>query len=62
MDFRSQSEGMLDKARQLAQSDADALKSLEEYSPRIQYRLDSRKIISKQEYDRRFRSAGTPAK
>lgn len=61
-DFRSQSEAMLDKARQLAQTDVGAVNSLAEYEPRIRYRLDSRKIISKQEYDRRFRSAETPEK
>ena len=59
-DFRGQAVEMLDKARQLAQGDAEALKSLEEYAPRIQYRLDSRKIITKQEYDRRFRSSKPP--
>lgn len=60
MDFRSQSEGMLDKARQLAQTDVGAVNSLAEYEPRIRYRLDSRKIITKQEYDRRFRGRKSP--
>jgi hypothetical protein len=62
MDFRSQAEAMLEKARQLAQTDVGAVNSLAEYAPRIQYRLDSRKIITKQEYDRRFRNGQPPAK
>lgn len=62
MDFRQRAEEMLDKARQLAQSDPETLKSIEEYAPRIQYRLDSRKIITKTEYDRLFRSSKSSAK
>jgi hypothetical protein len=53
--YRQQSEEMLAKAQQLA-GDSDAQKSFEEYSERIRYRLSSREIISKQEYDRRFRA------
>jgi hypothetical protein len=55
--YRQQSEEMLTKAQQMAQGDVEALKNLEEYLPRIRYRLDSRQIITKKEYDRRFRSA-----
>jgi len=53
---------MLEKAKQLSQGDPDAQKNLEEYFPRIQYRLDTRQIISKQEYDKRFRGAGLQTK
>jgi hypothetical protein len=60
--YRQQSEEMLAKAQQMAQGDAQALKSLEEYLPRIRYRLDTRQIITKKEYDRRFRSAETSKK
>lgn len=59
--FRQRALEMLEKARQLAQGDSEALKSLDEYAPRIQYRLDTRKIITKQEYDRLSRSVKTPA-
>jgi tetratricopeptide (TPR) repeat protein len=54
--FRSRSEEMLAKSRQLAQGDKEAEQSYQEYAERIQYRLDTREIIDKQEYDRRFRS------
>lgn len=60
--FREESEEMLDKAQQMAQGDAEALKNLEEYQPRIRYRLNTRQIITKKEYDRRFRSAETSKK
>ena len=53
--YRKQSEDMLHSAGQLAQNDQKALQSYEEYSERIVYRLNSREIIDKQEYDRRFR-------
>lgn len=57
--IRQQSEEMLAKAQQLAQGNPEDQKDLAEYLPRIRYRLDSREIITKQEYDRRFRSAKT---
>lgn len=60
-DFRARAEEMLAKANQLAQSDVGAVNSLAEYAPRIQYRLESRKIISRQEYDRRFRGGKSSA-
>jgi hypothetical protein len=53
--YRKQSIEMLEKARQLAQGNPDAAKGFDEYAERIRYRLDSRKIMSKQEYDRKFR-------
>lgn len=60
-DFRKRAEEMLAKADQLAQTDVGAVNALAEYVPRIRYRLDSRKIITKQEYDRRFRGGKSPA-
>ncbi len=54
--YRQRSEEMFKTARQLAQGNADALKGLDEFEERNYYRLESRTIISKQEYDRRFRS------
>jgi hypothetical protein len=53
---------MMEKARQLAQGDKEALESLKEYAPRIQYRIDSRKIITKQQYDQLFRGGKASAK
>ena len=57
--YRQRSEEMLEKARQLAQGNVELLKGLDEFSERNRYRLESRQIISKQEYDRRFRSGKT---
>jgi hypothetical protein len=60
--YRQQSEEMLEKARQLAQGNAESLKVLDEFEERNRYRLESRQIISKAEYDRRFRSGKTASK
>jgi tetratricopeptide (TPR) repeat protein len=54
--FRARSEEMTEKARQLAHGDKDAEKSEQEYAERLKHRMDSREIINKQEYDRRFHS------
>jgi hypothetical protein len=61
-DFRHRSEEMMDQARRLAQGDPETLKSLDEYEPRIKYRLDSRKIITRAEYDRHFRNGKSAAR
>jgi len=53
--YRQQSEEMLRKADQMTQGNIQAMKSFEEYAERIHYRLVSREIIDKPEYDRRFR-------
>jgi hypothetical protein len=53
---------MLEKARQLAQGSAESMKVLDEFAERNRYRLESRQIISKAEYDRRFRSGKTASK
>jgi hypothetical protein len=58
--YRQQSEDMLAKARQLAQGDAEANKSLDEFTERNKYRLDTRQIITKHEFDRRFRGGKNP--
>ncbi|MFY9559754.1 MAG: tetratricopeptide repeat protein [Terriglobales bacterium] len=55
-DYRRRSEEMLEKSRQLAQGNKEAEESYQEYAERLRHRLDSREIINKQEYDRRFRS------
>jgi hypothetical protein len=55
--YRTRSLEMLEKARQLTQQNPDTAKGFEEYAERIHYRLDTRKIISKQEYDRKFRAS-----
>jgi len=60
--FRRQSEEMLERARQMAQGNADALKNLDEFAERNRYRLESGLIVSKAEYDRRFRGAKTATK
>src|SRR5215813_6019519 len=55
--FPTQAEQMLEKARVQAQS-PEAKAAVEEYAERIRYRLESRVIIDKPEYDRRFRQEG----
>jgi hypothetical protein len=52
--YRQKSEEMLEKARPLAHTDEE-VKAYQEYAERIQYRLKTREIIDKPEYDRRFR-------
>ncbi len=55
--FRARSEEMMEKARRFSQGDTARDQSRQEYAERLKYRLDTREIINKQEYDRRFRSA-----
>jgi len=54
--YRKQAEEMLRSAEQQTQGNAEAGKSYQEYAERIHYRLDTRQIIDKPEYDRKFRS------
>jgi len=54
--LRTRSEEMMEKALQLAQGDKEAEQSEREYAERLKHRIDTREIINKQEYDRRFRS------
>jgi hypothetical protein len=58
--YRRRSEEALAKALQFAQSDPETLKVIQEFVDRNKYRLETRQIITKTEYDRRFRS-GKPA-
>jgi hypothetical protein len=58
--WKQKAEDLLEKSRQLSQSPDDQ-KAFEEYAERTRYRLSSREIIDKVEYDRRFR-AGTKQK
>ena len=60
--YRQQSEEMLAKAKQMSADDQEALASLAEFEERNRYRLESREIITKAEYDRRFRAGKTTAK
>ena len=53
--FKDEAEHSLLQAQSMAQSDAEEVKALEEYLPRIRHRIESREIITKQEYDKRFR-------
>jgi len=59
--WKQKAEEMLEKAHQLSQKSAEEQKSFVEYAERTRYRLSSREIIDKNEYDRRFR-AGTAGK
>ncbi len=52
--FRTRSEEMMGKAQQLSHGDQAAQQSEQEYAERLKYRMDTREIINKQEYDRRF--------
>jgi len=54
--YRKRAEEMLEKARVLSQGNKESEASYQEYSERLRYRMNSREIISKQEYDRRFRA------
>jgi hypothetical protein len=60
--YRQQSEEMLAKAKELADGNKEALESLAEFAPRNQYRLDTREILTKQEYDRKFRVSKSTVK
>jgi tetratricopeptide (TPR) repeat protein len=57
--WKQKTEEMLEKARQLSHRTPEDAKAFEEYTERTRYRLTSREIIDKPEYDRRFRSANT---
>jgi hypothetical protein len=53
---------MLQESERRNSQDPEAKKAFQEYAERIRYRLESRQIISKSEYDRRFRNTQTAAK
>lgn len=52
--WRKKAQERLEEARALCKTDQDR-KDFEEYRERIEYRLSSKEIIDKKEYDRRFR-------
>jgi hypothetical protein len=52
--FRTRTEEMLEKARQLAVSSPEAMQKNKEYEERTRYRLKTRKILDPKEYDRQF--------
>jgi len=54
--WKQQAEEMLEKSKQLSQKSADEMKAFEEYAERTRYRLATRKIIDKTEYDKQFRA------
>lgn len=54
--FRIEAEQLLARAQTLAAPDPEEKASYDEYAERIRYRLRTRVIIDKDEYDRRFRS------
>lgn len=56
--YRNQAEEILSKARTQAQRSPEQKADFDEYVERINYRLDTRIIIDKKEYDRRFRNKG----
>jgi tetratricopeptide (TPR) repeat protein len=60
--FRQRSEEMLAKAKELAKGDKGSLDRLAEFEERNRYRLETRQIISKTEYDRKFRNVKTAGK
>lgn len=53
--YRQRSEEMFAKAQEMAKGNEEEAKSLSEFADRHKYRLESRQIITKNEYDRRFR-------
>ncbi len=55
--FRERAEQALDRARILSKS-TEQQAEFKEYAERIEYRLRTKVIIDKKEYDRRFRSRG----
>ena len=59
--FRQRSEGMLQRALEMAKGNPEELKSLNEFSERNKYRLETRLILTKIEYDKRFRSGSAQA-
>jgi len=54
--YRQQAEEMIETSRQKVENDPEGQKAFQEYVDRIRYRLESRQIITKTQYDRRFRS------
>jgi len=55
-EFRQNAEQILEQAQQMVKGDAEQEKAMEEFLPRLRYRLDTRVIVGPQEYNKRFRS------
>jgi hypothetical protein len=53
--YARDTEDHLQKAQTLSGNDPQSMAAYREYSERIRYRLKSREIIDKTEYDKRFR-------
>jgi hypothetical protein len=60
--YRQRSEEMLARAKDLAKNDPEALKQFAEFEQRTRYRLETRDILSKAQYDRKFRNPLNTAK
>jgi hypothetical protein len=60
--YRQQAEEALSRAAAISTKVAYAKAHYEEYAPRIRHRLESREIIERAEYDRRFRAGKAEAK
>jgi hypothetical protein len=56
-EFRRRAEILLSEAKALSEKSREDQARYQEYSERIRHRLDTREIIDKAEYDRRFRAA-----
>jgi len=54
--YRQHSEDMMARARQMAAGDKEIMAELTEFEDRHNYRLRTRQIITKSEYDQKFRS------
>jgi tetratricopeptide (TPR) repeat protein len=61
-EFQARAEEDLKKAEHLSQSDPKGKVRFDEYSERIRYRLQTREIIDRDEYNRRFRNGKDPLK
>lgn len=61
-EYQARAEEDLKKAEQLSENDPKAKASYTEYAERIRYRLESREIIDRDEYNRRFRNGKDPLK
>jgi len=55
--YRERGEKALERAASVSTKDPMAKAMYEEYAPRIRHRLETREIIDRAEYDRRFRGA-----
>lgn len=60
--YRDQAEQLLHESEQMAQGDPKAQAEYQEYAERIRFRLETRVIIDRQEYNRRFRNGGAQNK